>query len=292
MPPCAGLRAHVELSVICGFIVCQTYQIAPRKYSTGQSIDNINTALERLRTWELQLPSCLLMPKDFGHPDPSCCMLHMAHNQLIVLTTRPTFFGAVKQAVAQHIVRGEAYPEDRAQGSHIQACLAAAHNNLRLAQRVRQSGRRPLQAGLHFVFNAAVILLLKRLTGTRSNNAPGSSDLHVITETSIEDQFESSIRFAIESFEEEAKTGTHYPRDCCRILQDLDALTNRYMIPRKQADLPQQNVKNHAHAGLHADNRRNSVTDAHIVQPLYCERAANYEEIMTWMRDDGLHLHI
>jgi hypothetical protein len=292
MPPCAGLRAHVELSVICGFIVCQTFQIAPRRYKPGQSIDNINTAMERLRTWELQLPSCLLMPKDFGHPDPSCCMLHMAHNQLIVLTTRPTFFSAVKQAVAQQIVRGESYPEDRAQGSHIQACLAAAHNNLRLAQRVRQSGRRPLQAGLHFVFNAAVILLLKRLMKTRSDNVPVSSDSHANMETSIEDQFESSVRFAVKSFEEEAKTGTHYPRDCCRILQDLDVLTYRYMIPRKQADLPQKNVEKQAHAGLHADDRKNSVTDAHTVQPLYSERAADYEEIMTWMRDDGPELHI
>jgi hypothetical protein len=292
MPPCAGLRAHVELSMICGFIVCETFQIAPRKCTPGQSIDNINTALEMLRTWELQLPSCLLMPKDLGHPDPSCCMLHMAHNQLIVLTTRPTFFGAVKQAVAQHIVGGESLPEDRAQRSHIQACLAAAHSNLRLAQRVRQSRRRSLQAGLHFVFNAAVILLLKRLVTSRSINTPGGSDLHAIGDTSIEDQFESSIRFAVDSFEEEAKTGTHYSRDCCRILQDLDALTYRYMIPRKHADLPQTNINEHVHASSCADNKRNSVTDMHIVQPHISEGDANYEEIMTWIRDDGLHLHI
>jgi hypothetical protein len=292
MPSCAGLRAHVELSRISGFIVCETFQIAPRNYTPGQSIDNIDTALEMLRTWELQLPSRLQMPKDLHHPDPSCCILHMAHNQLIVLTTRPIFFGAVKQAVAQHIVRGELFSEDRAQGSHIQACLAAAHRNLLLAQIVRQSGRRPLQAGLHFVFNAAVILLLKRLMRSRSSTQPGSSDLHALVETSVDDQSESSIRFAIESFEEEAKTGTHYPRDCCRILRDLNTLTYCYVSPRKEADLPYSNVIEHAHGGPRADNKRNSVTDLRTVQLPFSEGDIGYEEIMTWMRADGLHLHI
>jgi hypothetical protein len=292
MPPCAGLRAHVELSKIAGFIVCETFQVAPRNYTSGQSVDNIDTALEMLRAWRLQLPSFLQMPKDLSHPDPSCCMLHMEHNQLIVLTTRPVFFGAVKQAVAQQIVRGEYPPEDLAREGHIQACLTAANQSLHLAQRVQQSGRRPLQAGLHFVFNAAVILLLKRLMKSRTDPKPGNSDLHTILEPSVEDQFEANIRFAIKSFEEEAKTGTHYPRDCCKILQDLDALTYRYVTPWKHGDLPHRNVMEHAHGGLHVDNKRSSVTDLHTVQPPFSEGVASYDEIMTWMRADGLHLHI
>jgi hypothetical protein len=292
MPPCAGLRAHVELSRISGFIVCETFQVAPRNHTPGQPIDNIDTALEMLRIWTLQLPACLQMPKDLTHPDPFCCILHMAHNQLIVLTTRPVFFAAVKQAVAQQIVRGEYLSEDRARQGHIQACLAAANQNLHLAQRAYQSGRRPLQAGLHFVFNAAVILLLKRLMRSRPDAQPGNSDMHTILDPSDEDQFEANIRFAVESFEEEAKTGTHYTRDCCRILQDLDALTYRHVTPRKQSDFPYRNVIEYTHGGPQANNKRGSVTDLHTVQPSSNEGLANYDEIITWMRADGLHLHI
>jgi hypothetical protein len=292
MPPCAGLRAHVELSRISGYIVCETFQVAPRNYTSGQSVDNIDTARKMLGTWKLQLPSCLQMPKDLSHPDPSCYVLHMVHNQLMVLATRPVFFGAVKRAVAQQIVRGEYLPEDRTREGHMQACLAAAHQNLLLAQRVRQSGRRSLQADLYIFFHAAVILLLTRLLRKGSDAKPGHSDLHTILEPLVEDQFEANIRFAIKSFEEEAKTGTHYTRECCKILQDLNALTYRYVTLRKQGGLPHRNVIDHAQGASQANNKGGSVKDLHTSQPPFSEGVASYDEIMTWMRADGLHLHI
>jgi hypothetical protein len=289
MPPCAGLRAHIELSKISGFIVCETLQIAPRNATPGQLAKNIDIALQMLRTWHLKLPYNLQMQKDLRHPDPSCCILHMAHHHLMVLTTRPIFFGAVKQAVAQHTVRGEPFPKNRARENHIQVCLAAAQGNLHLARHVIQSGRRPLQAILHFVFNAAMIMLLERLRITRSNTQPRSSDLHASVETSVDDQFEYSICFAMEMFEKETVPGTKYP-ECYKILQDLRALTDYYVSQTNQADLAHRNVIEISHSSLKTDQE--SVTDVRTSQLPFGEGSAGHEEIMTWLWDDVLHLLI
>lgn len=287
MPSCAGLRAHVELSKISGYIVCETFRVAPRNLKPSHSVNSIDTALSMLQAWQSQLPISLQMPDDLSHADPSCCVLHMAHNQLVLLTTRPIFFAAVKQAVAQRIVENRTYTERHSQGRHIQACSIAAHRNLLLAQRITQSSRKLLQAGMHFVFNAAVILLLNRIMSAQDVDV-GQVAGHGLTMTPAQIQHESSIHFAIQTFEEEARTGTNYPRDCCRVLQDLRALTERYLASRYPL-LEQKVMSDHIHASQ-ADNANAYPVDLQMAQPALGESDEIYEEMMTWVQSDGLQL--
>jgi hypothetical protein len=242
-----------------------------------------------LRTWQLQLPLSLQMPDDLTQPDPTCCILHMAHNQLIVLTTRPVFFAAVKQAVAQRVVRGEHLLEEAEQGPYLPACSAAAHRNLLLAQRLLNSGRKLLQAGLHFVFNGAVILLLQRLIRSTVPIESGKANVRSTSLASLRDDYEPSIEFAIRCFEEEARTGTHYPRDCCKILQDLNELTDRYVRYQEQPK-QQKHTAEYVHPGSFADSMSKFAGDTNASSQLFGEGAPFYAEIMTWVQGDGLQV--
>jgi hypothetical protein len=125
-----------------------------------------------------------------------------------------------------------------------------------------------------------------------SATQPGSSDPHALVEMSVDVQFQSSIHFAIKSFEEEAETGTNHPRECRSILQGLRKLTDHYVSPTKQADLCHSNVIDHAYSVLQADTNSNSVTDLRTSQTDFGLGGADYEELMSWMQNDTLHLHI
>jgi hypothetical protein len=290
MPSCAGLRAHVELSKISNHIVCETFKIAPQNYGRGQSASDINTALDMLRTWQLRLPPSLQIPEDLNHLDPSCCILHMAHNQLILLTTRPIFFAVIKQAIERQGVHGDYLSEEVEQAPHMPTCASAAHRNLLLAQQLTISGRKLLQAGLHFVFNAAVVLLLKRLMRSPVAIESEESNVRNSSAASVENDVEASIQFAVSSFEEEAKTGTNYPRDCCKILQDLNALTRRCMSWRVQSITQENSLTEDMHHGLHAYNEAMYVADLHAPQQLLGEGDAGYAELMTWIPSKQLQL--
>lgn len=289
MPSCAGLRAHVELSRISGFIVCETFRVAPRiDNGSVKSMSGIDAALEMLQGWQRQLPPSLHMPDDLSHPDPSCCVLHMAHNQLVVLTTRPVFFAAVKQAVAQRAVQVESPMEKHSQGHYIQSCSKAAHLNLLLAQRITHSSRRLLQAGMHFVFNAAVILLLSRILNSQDVTTGEPNGLNV-SEMPTREQIEATIHVAIQTFEDEARTGTIYPRDCFRVLQDLRSLTDRYMASRYP--LPDQtNLIDHLQSSQ-VNTLREYPFDLHSPQQSAGGSDVVHEEMMAWVQSDGLQLH-
>ena len=288
MPPAAGLRAHIELSRISGFIVCETYKIAPRDCRPGYATKNIDKVLKRLEDWKLQLPSTLTIPHDQLNPDPACCTLHMAQNQLIVLTTRPIFLAAVKQAVGNRFIGGHWSIEQHTHRSHLLACSAAAHENLVLARRTRSS-RKLLQAGLHFVFNAAVIMLLDRLVHGITGLEAGRSNGHMTPTPPGEDLHCSEIQFAIHVFEQESKTGTNYPRDCCKVLRDLRALVGHH-ISQSQLDFRQGNITGRARNGLAIQSCLDQSAGAPSSQPTSSEESELYQEMMTWAQRDGLQL--
>jgi hypothetical protein len=278
MPPCAGLRAHVDLSRISGYIVCQTFKVAPRNYKPGYSVHNIDKALRMLEDWKLQLPSILAIEEN---TDPACCTLHMAQNQLIVLTTRPIMLAAVKQAVAERYMNGQWSPQQHARSSHIQTCSDAAHRNLVLAQRLGPT-RKLLQAGLHFVFNAAVILLLNQiLSSSNSHKAPTPPNTDI---------YASAIQFALRIFEEASRTGTNYPRDCRRVLQDLSALVDRYLSHghgtfEQRHDLYDATHVVGQHNATHQDpETRRTLSNMNEGDELH-------QEMMTWIQSNGLQLH-
>jgi hypothetical protein len=155
-----------------------------------------------------------------------------------------------------------------------------------------QSGRKVLQAGLHFIFNAAVILLLNRLMTEKDCSEGDAIHGSLITSLPVDGPYASSVEFAIRIFEEEARTGTNYPRDCSKVLQDLKTLTDRYLATTDQDKLHQRNF-NHYIDNAHLANVEGDVT-TDLQPPLVHFSQSDvvlYGEIMTWMQVDGLQLH-
>ncbi|UPX12124.1 uncharacterized protein EKO05_0002693 [Ascochyta rabiei] len=222
MPPSAGLCAHVELARISGYIVCETCGIAPRIPRAAGSAASIDRALRMLRDWYAQLPVVLQIAAEQPLLDPACCTLHMHYNQLVILATRPMLFAAIKKVVALQASNGLGSSEEHLHGSHTRSCIEAAHRNLHLARLLGSTNRHWFQSGLHFLFNAAVVLLLSRISSACEED--------VDSDRATEGRLASEISFAIQVFEQEAKVGTNYPRDCWRVLRDLKALTDRYVF--------------------------------------------------------------
>lgn len=275
MPPSVGLRAHVELSRIAGYIVCETFKIAPRNFRPGYSVANIDKALKMLEEWNSELPSVLASGEG---ADPAVLCLHMASNQLIVLTTRPILLAAVKQAVAERYINGQWSLQNHVHGKHIHTCIEAAHQNILLAQRLC-GVRKLLQAGLHFVFNAGVALLLEQILKYSGGHKTPTPNLHT-----------PEIEFTIRTFENESRTGTNYPRDCFKVLQDLKALVDRYL----SHDHGRLEPGSYPHGASNIPGPpRAAPHDAGIqgTTPGLGESNGLYQEMRTWMQNDGLQMH-
>lgn len=100
LPPPDGLIAHIELSKISGYIVSNTYFIAPRGSAprSQDPVSQVKEPLEMLEDWRARLPAHLQIPlelppelqipldddpTDEGLPtDRALCMLHMKWNQV------------------------------------------------------------------------------------------------------------------------------------------------------------------------------------------------------------------
>ncbi|KAK9773901.1 hypothetical protein AB5N19_05694 [Seiridium cardinale] len=212
LPRAAGLRAHVELARVSGYIVCNTYRISPWEHYMTSTPARIENALDLLSSWASKLPPDLRMDSDQLSNDRACCELHMKYNQLLILTVRPIFFVAVKKAVAERFINRTYKLDDHPQISHIRMCSKAARRNLRLGRWIRDisQSRKLLLQTLHHMFNAAVILLLNQLL------------VDVLHDTDALD-----IMFAIECYDAEAQGENNYPKDCARVLRDMTALIQR-----------------------------------------------------------------
>ncbi|KAJ8111826.1 hypothetical protein OPT61_g5672 [Boeremia exigua] len=276
MPPCLGLCANIELARISGYIVCETYGIAPRYSKPARSGENIDEALKMLHDWYSRLPVELQPPTNETTLDPACCTLHMCYNQLIILSTRPVFFAAVKKATAQRFLRESSTSLLSAHHSHARSCIEAAQRNLELARLLQTMNRNWLQSGLHFLFNAAVILLLDRLHSANKDEFDPDC---------AEGQYTAEIGFAIRVFEQEAKTGTNYPRDCCRVLQDLDALTDRYAVAQRRLIPQHPSPGRKLHTLVSQPATPSQQTPSHGSK----DDTVFLENLMTWKQNGGLH---
>jgi hypothetical protein len=121
----------------------------------------------------------------------------------------------VKKTFAERYITRYSNRKSHRQKKYIQACADAARENIKLARwvlKINPYGKL-LQAGLHFVFNAAIILLLQDL---------GSLD--------VAPSDKGNVSFAISVFEEESKTGSNYAKDCTKVLQDLRFLVQRLQL--------------------------------------------------------------
>ncbi|KAH7130011.1 hypothetical protein B0J13DRAFT_627143 [Dactylonectria estremocensis] len=236
MPSAAGLKAHVELSRISGHIVCNTYRVSPGEKWTG-SVRHSEDAIRMLDQWQENLPPILQLSANGLSDDPACCLLHMGCNQLLILTIRPVFFAAVKKTFAERLVTRQSSLNSHPQLSHLRRCVIAAEHNIRLARHILALNhpRKLLQAGLHFIFNAAICLMLQ--------------DLIYIEDVTPKDPHarDHDLDFVIARFEEESQVESNYGRDCAAVLRDLRALVQRLQAPIKQrvvnarpGELPQQ----------------------------------------------------
>ncbi|KAJ4355863.1 uncharacterized protein N0V89_003884 [Didymosphaeria variabile] len=272
MPSSAGLRAHVQLARISGFIVCETYKIAPKKLDTNPAAPDVDKPMELLQDWLTHLPASLQMSSAQPSADPACCILHMAHNQLILITIRPILLTAVKRAVAERYMNACSWKlEQQPQFNRIDACSKAAQRNIHLAQWVMQlyNTRRLLQAGLHFVFNAAVILLLNRVLRNQSAAA-------------------KEIDFAIDVFTQQSRIGTNYERDCLQVLKDLKILLDRFL---SGSCATQQNYSANP-ARVSQGFINDTQFDVAQGRQILPSNGGNvYQELITWIQDDNTQLH-
>jgi hypothetical protein len=145
--------------------------------------------------------------------------------------------------------------------------------------------RKLLQAGLHSVFNAAIILLLQELIST----AVSAADI-------------ADVQFAIQVFEEESKTGSDYARDCGRVLLDLRSLVQRLraQAPLLSAPVPQlTGIPPPDGVHLKMPNTGLGIgqtLEQQLVQPQGLQFQVNegdalYQELVTWMDNDDLQLY-
>lgn len=269
MPPAAGLRAHVELSRISGYVVCNTYRIAPWDGSTsGEGTQSPSKVMWMLGQWKISLLPRLQLSPDGLSNDPACCMLHMRYNQLVIVATRPLFFIAVKKSVAQRLTSQPGSKDDNAQLGHLKSCIDAASSNMRLARHFAAINRhnRPLHAMLHYVFSAAVCLILQDLVYPQTD---GSSE-----ETLSRSR---DIQYGLSTIEE---MDNHLldtnDRSCTSTLSDLRVLVAR---------LTTSNYSDHQSTA----GSLQALGMASDFQPpaMHIEtEPALYNELVNWMDDD------
>lgn len=279
MPPCIGLCANIELARISGFIVREIYGIAPRRPRTATYQTNTDTALKMLDDWHSQLPSQLQLQTDQALRDPACCTLHMSYNQLILLTTRPMFFARIKRVVAQRTYHELSSSDIIMHETYTRTCTEAAERNMKLARLLQATGSSWLQSGLHFLFNAAVALLLSRISSAYDDKNE--------TNAATESARAAEIAFAIRVFEQEAEMGTNYPADCCRVLQGLNALSDRCVFTRCDSNTQQ---RSHIQAYHTSDPHSLTTGDER------CSNGPNddcsvYQEMLAWTQTDHVRMH-
>ncbi|KAM0439150.1 hypothetical protein ACHAQK_006639 [Fusarium lateritium] len=220
LPPADGLRAHVELSRISSHIVCNTYRISPSE-DNARPVRSLEGEITMLDDWSLHLPASVRLASNGLSDDPATCLLHMHYNQLIILTVRPVFFAFVKKSFAEKLVSRQCSLSSHPQLPQLKRCVASAEHNIRLARQILlvNHPRKLLQAGLHFIFNSAIVLMLQQL-------------VEDLCPSSRSDKARSlDLDFVIARFEDESRVGSNYGRDCATVLRDLRVLVQRLPIP-------------------------------------------------------------
>ncbi|SCN74878.1 uncharacterized protein FFE2_03230 [Fusarium fujikuroi] len=102
----------------------------------------------------------------------------------------------------------------------VQLATSAEHN-IQLARQILlvNHPRKLLQAGLHFIFNAAIVLMLQQLVEDLSPSSRSEKARSL------------DLDFVIGRFEDESRVGSNYGRDCATVLRDLRVLVQRLPIP-------------------------------------------------------------
>ncbi|KAH8172329.1 fungal specific transcription factor domain-containing protein [Sarocladium implicatum] len=214
LPNASGLRAHIELARISDHIVNEVHSVAPElSGSTLDSSQNADRALAMLDEWRHSLPGDLLLSRDGLSQDPSCCLLHMLHNQLLILATRSWLL----RVVQDRLTTGE---EPRPPAPHVKICMAAARHNVRLARHllIINNPRKLLHQGLQLLLSSAVCILMQELAYTWAMPQDELATGHRM------------VDFAIETLDADARTGSSFGRDGSHTLRELRLLITQISL--------------------------------------------------------------
>ncbi|KAH6689735.1 fungal-specific transcription factor domain-containing protein [Plectosphaerella plurivora] len=297
LPPAVGLQASVRISRITSYIVCNTYGIAPWDHPppgvggrTTQYL--VDSAMQMLDDWRTSLPVALQLGTEHLSTDPIVCNLHMARNQLVVLTSRPIIFVAVKKAVAERLINrrggnsgGGERPdaEKHPQARHMAAGLAAARWNMRIGRwlcSLYGTRRRLFHTELHYVFNAAVLIILDALLAPPIPMVVPSLP-----------PLDEDVRSAIQIFEEDSRGGSNYSKDCTRVLADLSTLARRLAasLAWTGGEMPGQQQPHEDAAAMHPW-APDAFGQAMLGAPRTAQGAFD-QELLNWMETDDLQLY-
>jgi len=96
LPSAAGLRAHAQLSLIMDEIVNSVYGISSTGLIYPQTLSRADTALRKLSSWHVELPSCLQIQENSEYSDRASLVLHMIYNQVGFHSALPFPFHGLK----------------------------------------------------------------------------------------------------------------------------------------------------------------------------------------------------
>ncbi|KAG5795270.1 hypothetical protein H9Q69_005681 [Fusarium xylarioides] len=286
MPPADGLKAHVELSRISCHIVCNTYRISPSEDAV-RPVRSLEGEINMLDEWCLKLPPTVQLASNGLSDDPATCLLHMHYNQLIILTIRPVFFALVKKSFAEKLVSRQCSLSSHPQLPLLKRCIASAEHNIQLARQILlvNHPRKLLQAGLHFIFNAAIVLMLQQLV---EDLCPSSRS---------EKARSLDLDFVIGRFEDESRVGSNYGRDCATVLRDLRVLVQRLPIPvdmstatrsvnMTQTTTTYDPIANRTHGDM-GQQWSDKLTSEALQQPILVDQGhILYNELVSWIDVD------
>ncbi|KAK8919865.1 putative transcriptional regulatory protein [Metarhizium anisopliae] len=266
MPPAAGLRAHVELSRISGHVVGNTYRGAKIEAGTRQP-DN---AIWMLEQWQSALPPALQLIKGLSN-DPASCLLHMRYNQLLIVAIRPLFLSAVKRAVADRLMGQTTTMDSVPQIENLKCCISAAIRNMALARHLStlNGQRKTLHAGLHFIFHAAVCLILRPLVFREE-----SSQEEAIAAM-------NDVDYGIKKMLEAASKGNTDGQQCAETLQELRCLVGRLTAPLGQDPILSTISSSAPTIAPHLVSQELPPPPMPIG-----DDPVLYDELVTWMGDD------
>lgn len=163
--------------------------------------------------------------------------------------------------------------------------------------RLNGGTRKFLQAGLHYIFNAAIILMLEELL--------------VLPAAEPDD---INVNFAIGVFEEEAKTESNYARDCATVLKDLQSIVQRLRLDSQAVYTARAGGVSGGPStpGLTSDDITNVSSSintpstsysqqsqhqtfppgpSHVLYPMTTESGAIYEELVAWVEHNDAQLY-
>lgn len=107
---------------------------------------------------------------------------------------------------------------------YLRRCICASLHNIQLARHFiyLSHPRKLLQAGLHFIFNAAVVLILQELVHTEGEDVANGQVYSYFPHA-----HDTDIDFVLANFQEEADGGNNYGKDCVTVLRDLRFLVKK-----------------------------------------------------------------